>query len=59
MADICYASCGERFFVTSRLTDKIREVIHFCLDTERPQAKEPSIIEQFLCGITYLEVSLS
>ena len=28
-------------------------------DTERPQAKEPSIIEQFLCGITYLEVSLS
>ena len=28
-------------------------------DTGRPQAKEPSIIEQFLCGITYLEVSLS
>ena len=32
MSDICYASCGERFFVTSRLTDKIREVIHFCLE---------------------------
>ena len=32
MADICYASCGERFFVTSRLTDKIREVTHLCLE---------------------------
>ena len=32
MADICYASCGEQVFVTSRLTDKIREVIHLCLE---------------------------
>ena len=23
---------GERFFVTSRFTDKIREVIHLCLE---------------------------
>ena len=32
MADICQASCGERFFVTSRFTDKIRKVIHLCLE---------------------------
>ena len=34
MAGICYASCGERFFVKSRLTGKIREVIriHLCLE---------------------------
>ena len=30
--NICQASCGERFFVTSRFTDKIREVIHLCLE---------------------------
>ena len=32
IVDIWQASCGERFFVTSRVTDKIREVIHLCLE---------------------------